>query len=246
MKRSSVLAAISVIATMTLSTSAEADLIIDGGFNSGTHTFVGFDEIRLSPYRFEVWGEEASVQVTGTENGVTPFEGDGMLRMEQTVLIGSSIQQRFDVSSFSSQIDTGLVTADFGAVFNVASDLTTSAEGSMSILYISSDVSGNLFANNLGFTNFLTEDQGSIDSDGLTWQYFGISGDLVPIGTRSVLIEANYFNASISGREGYVDDVQFTLNTAAVPEPSSAILLATGVFGLLVLRKRKTPLITDC
>lgn len=232
----------SLIPLLILSSVAQpaySGLVIDSGFNSGSQAFVGFDEIRLSPHRFEVWGDEKSVQVAGVENGVTPLEGDGMLRMDQTVLIGSSIQQRFDVSMFSSEIDTGTVTADFGAAFNVASDLATAAEGSMKILYISSDVSGNLSNNNLGKVEIFTEDQGGIDADAMTWQDFGVTGNLVPVGTRSVLIELNYFNDSIRNREGYVDDVQFGLSTASVPEPSAAWLCALG-FGFAAVRRRKS------
>lgn len=83
--------------------------------------------------------------------------------------------------------------------------------------------------------------QGSINPD--TWTLITFQAAAIPVGTTSVFLEMNTaVGPLLDGRMNavYIDDIQLTLATAAVPEPGSYALLLAGLVAVgVVVRRRR-------
>jgi len=80
-------------------------------------------------------------------------------------------------------------------------------------------------------------------SVGANWTQYSFQAAAVPVGATSLFFElTNSVGPLLDGRTNavYVDDIQFTLTTAAVPEPETYALLIAGlaVVGAIARRRR--------
>lgn len=93
------------------------------------------------------------------------------------------------------------------------------------------------YANNTDWGNQLDESSTSLnlDSNKNSWQELSLTDIAVPEGITWVAIHLDFNNASLGGKVGDFDDVQFSISS--VPEPSTWALLVGSVGGLIVLNR---------
>ncbi len=152
-----------------------------------------------------------------------------------------SMSQTIDLSVFAQHIDAGIVEASltaragtwqfqgdvpriFARFYNASGTLLgemATVEGSalLALVHSFNDPDGNGVVNydlNLGQLPTVTV--------------------LVPVGTRSVVVEAVGEKRNGSDNDAYFDDITFTLQP--VPEPSTLAVLALGIGGLALRRRR--------
>lgn len=60
----------------------------------------------------------------------------------------------------------------------------------------------------------------------------------VPVGTTAIELTLSMERLNSNDNDGYADNLSFVLNTPAVPEPSTYALMALGLGGLFVARRR--------
>ena len=207
------------------------NLLTDPGWNTPlTNPLANYTTVVGSPFNQNVWGEENS-SVVASGSGIVPFEGNGMLQMNDDGLTVTQIWQRVDVSFCGFEIDNGWASADLSALFNVPAGLTGAASRVIIGFYDASNVS-------TGSISVVTEGSiGGLDADPNTWQQISNLGASVPFGTRILEAQFSYVNASMAGQPGFVDAADLRL--IVVPEPASAVLLGCGSF--LALMRRRTP-----
>lgn len=205
-----------------------ANLLTDPGFNTPlTNPLTSHFFVLGAPFTQDTWGEETS-SVVPAQGGVTPFEGNGMLRMNDDGLTVTQIWQRVSVSSFAAQIDAGLATADLSAWFNIPVGLT-GAVSDVRIAFVNAsnvEISG---------VNVQSTSIGGIDANPATWQLLPNLGSAVPVGTRILEAQLNYVNATMQGEPGYVDAADMRLTV--IPEPTTCMLLLIGLAGVVAGRR---------
>ena len=228
MQRLSILT--TVIAAMAAHQSAEANLVVNGGFETVVPIPSGM------PTGYGYWGYDPG-QIVGPSNGITPFEGDGMLEFVATHpdAEGSScgIWQLVDLSNYADLIQTGGAIASVSALFNrVSGDSQTDTQFA---LYLRIEGSSTISPDLIAGQELMT------DGDPNTWE--GASVDLslpadIGAGYLAVLLLAreNVYDDSVFGEEfdgHFADAVYLTV----VPEPTTALLLSTAT--ILILRHRR-------
>ena len=208
--------------------------LTNGGFESplGASFAAVLDPV---PPTFGAWGAESG-SVVGPENGITPFAGSSMLRLNGIGGVVTQVVQRVDVSSQASDIDAGQVLVSVEALFN-APDFVPAAVAGINISFINDGPFTDDF--NIALSNSIGSATTSsvIDNDPLDWEPLSIDDFFVPAGTRSLVVEFNYSNASLGLDPGYVDAA--TLSITTVPEPSGCVLLTTLLLGYLSRQHRK-------
>ncbi len=185
-------------------------LLTGPGFNSGDPALGLFT---TTPQN--LWLQEAAALVVGSENGVSPNEGDGMLRIQETGLTASQVRQVVNVS-FTAGDD-----ASFQMVFNSPST------SSLGVLSLSAYGTGTVGVSAL-LLGSITTGSTAIDGDPLTWETLSATL-LLPVGTTQLEVQVAFINGTIP-QNGYVD---------AVPEPSTLLLATLGLFGLALWNRRK-------
>ena len=60
--------------------------------------------------------------IKSSENMITPSDGNGMLRIEETTLVASQVRQVVDISAHAADIDAGFAYACFEAEYNAKGD----------------------------------------------------------------------------------------------------------------------------
>ena len=212
-----------------------SNLLSDPGFEPGTPNLLPPGVPGLNR-----WSRENAELIVGQSGGISPFEGNGMLKLNDSGALTSQVAQFINVSDFAAEIDAGKVGVSLSALYNSAtSDTSVStlirARSALSF-------SGDTLIQNFG-TNLL------LDSDLETWETVSVGIDsliFLPVGTRFIDAEVVAFNASIP--EGaFVDSADLRLITFSdvtpdpnpVPEPSGLLGLAA-VMGLGVAINRKS------
>ncbi len=205
-----------------------ANLLTDPGFNTPlTNPLITHFAVLGAPFTQDTWGQENS-SVVPAQGGVTPQEGNGMLRMDDDGLNVTQIWQRVSVSSFAAQIDAGLATADLSAWFNIPGGFT-GAVSSVRIAFVDAsnvEISG---------VNVQSPSIGGIDANPATWQLLPNLGSAVPVGTRILEAQFNYVNATMQGQPGYVDAADMRLTV--IPEPATCMLLLISLAGVVAGRR---------
>ena len=207
-------------------TPTQANLLVDPSFEANALT--GYANVLTNFVGYQgVWGAENGA-ITGFENGVTPAQGFKMLRMDDDGLATTQAFQVTDVTSYAGAIDAGAASLSLNALFNVDA-FVPAAVGGVYIQFFGAANYGSQIGTGLAAPL-------ALDSQDTTWETAALT-TTVPVGTRWLLSQVYYSNASLIGNDGtvhpgYVDAADLRL----VPEPSTLGLLATGA--LAMLRRR--------
>lgn len=154
-----------------------------------------------TPFDLDVWGGESSI-VVGSENGITPNLGTGMLRMFDDGLTFTQVVQRVDVTQFADLIDNDNACVDFSANFN-APDGQMAPIAGISLTFITA-LNGTETSLDDAMISQSVNTQ-SLDSNLATWESVSIEGTKVPVGTRSILVQLTFQNNTLNGLPGYAD-----------------------------------------
>ncbi len=202
------------------------NLLTDPGFNTPlVNPLTSYVNVLGPPFTMNTWGDENSV-VVGPEFGVTPLEGNAMLRMDDDGLVVTQIFQHVNVAAFATDIDAGNASATLSANFTTGGGVL----GSVAALYIRYFNAANGF---LGTSAFVTP---ALDPNPVSWQAFSVPYSSVPVGTRILEAQLAFVNSTLpQGMGGYADLADLRLRT--VPEPSTCLLLITSVCGLVIRRR---------
>ncbi len=196
--------------------------LVDPGFESNPLTSYSNVLTNFPGYQ-GVWGVEAAT-ITGVDGGVTPASGAKMLRMVDDGLVATQAFQSTDVTALAGIIDAGGATAGLSALFNAGPNVPAGS-AAVSLRFFSTSNWGSLIGGPVVGTL-------SLDNSAATWESALVTAP-IPVGTRWVMTEVLYNNASLLGNPGYVDDAALRIT----PEPASVALLALG--GLAALRRRR-------
>jgi hypothetical protein len=220
-----ILTCAALLLTITATTpSARANLLVDPGFEANPLNTDAYVINTPNPMNPGVWGVEMAT-ITGVDGGVTPFQGVKMLRMTDDFQTATQGFQAIDVTSDAALIDSGGATVNMSALFT-ADKNTPAAIGAV---YVSFFTTSNYASLTTYIGNSLT-----LDNSNLTWQTISTSGP-IPAGTRWLLSQVAYNDASLVGNPGYVDAADLTIT----PEPGTMLLLLSGMVGLLCYARRK-------
>lgn len=202
------------------------NLLTDPGFNTPlTNPLISYINVLGPPFTLNTWGDENST-VVGPEFGVTPLEGNAMLRMDDDGLVVTQIFQHVNVAGFATDIDAGNASATLSANFTTGGGVV----GSVGALYIRYFTAANTF---LGTSAFVTP---PLDPNPVTWQTFSVPFSSVPVGTRILEAQLAYVNSTLPpNMGGYVDLADLRLRT--VPEPGTCVLALASICGVLVRRR---------
>lgn len=158
----------------------EEQLLADAGLNDGSAPLLSF----TTNNTFDRWLEENATLVVGVQAGpISPYEGDGMLAIEEASLSASQVRQRVEIpTSAYGDVDSGIVWAR-------ASAQTNGPLGGISGgVVITAYDSGQSPLGNASNPSVL-------DGDPATWETAKASLQL-PVGTRYVQFQFSYSNAS--------------------------------------------------
>ncbi|MBM4102627.1 MAG: PEP-CTERM sorting domain-containing protein [Planctomycetes bacterium] len=217
-----------LMTVVVITAGASANLLVDPGFE--TNPLTTYTNVLTNfPGFVGQWGDEVSTIVTA-ENGITPFQGVRMLRMDDDGLTATQTFQSTDVTAFAATIDAGGVGINAIAQYNAHPHLSA-ALSNITVFFFSAANWGSQIGTPL-VSNLI------LDASPNTWQANLVAG-IVPVGTRWMVTQVAYQNASLLGSDGamypgYVDAAELWVK---VPEPATMGLLALG--GLTLLRRRR-------
>lgn len=209
------------------------NLLVDPCFETSSNPLASLSTIVGGlPGTAGVWGVEAADIAYGLQgDGVTPFEGNAMLRAWDDGLTYSQIWQFVDVTSYAAIIDAGLAVATASAHFNAHLPVPPGPADLFLAVHYSTDPNGTWGT----YSQVLNSGLIGLDNDPMTWQQVQLSG-VLPVGTRYVLFELAFRDEPLrmpgAVLYGYADCTSFEI----VPEPAMAASLVPGL--LLFWRRR--------
>ncbi|HEY6563070.1 MAG TPA: hypothetical protein VIY86_01115 [Pirellulaceae bacterium] len=200
--------------------------LTDPGFNSGSQAL-----LPAGTFTFDRWEVESAALIVGPQAGVTPFEGNGMLRLNATGGVVTHVWQFLDLTPLAAQINAGNVTVDAYAFFNSRPGHTPRAA-----LRISgrSGLAPNFFLRPVT-TNSTT----SLVLDGVaaTWERLNSTVLTLPAGTNLLEFELAYVESTLPPANFAFADLAYVCFNI-VPEPASLGMTVIGV-ALLGLAHRQ-------
>jgi hypothetical protein len=218
-RTNSILACAALVLALAASASpAWANLILDPSFEDNTAPFTlpGLAGVVSPVFTPGFWGAENSTVVTA-ENNVMPRCDVQMLRMEDE---GGTVTQAFqavDVSADSICIDSGLARITLSAWLNTIETAgIPPVEGGVTLFFYDC-------ATCWGATVPYIGTPISLDNNPSTWELSLVSGTIPP-GTRWVLVQTGFSDATLLGRPGYVDCVELEVDTSGCsPSPTDPV-----------------------
>ena len=205
------------LAVLALPTLGHAqNLLVYGGFE--TDNVVPLPTI-VNPLTPGFWGVEQAVRDTGPTNGVIPYKGSWMLKMDDDNLTWTQAFQFVDISGRGT-----LNELEVEAWHN--SDASAAVIG-LRVHYFET-------ANDWGSPLGTDVRSMVLDNDTSTWQGLYYRSP-IPGAANWVGFEVSFNNASIGTDSGFVDNASLLL----IPEPVSMIALGMGLAALVMRRRRK-------
>lgn len=179
-----------------------------------------------------MWGVEAADIAYGPQgDGVSPYEGNAMLRAWDDGLTWSQNWQFVDVTSYAALIDAGLAVANASAFFNAHLPVPPGPADVAINIHYSTDPNGLWGTYSLAFGSGAF----TLDNNAATWEQVTVNG-VLPVGTRFVLFELMFRDDPLrmpgAVLYGYADCASLEI----VPEPATMAALLPGL--LLFLRRR--------
>lgn len=174
------------------------------------------------------WAVGDLFSTVGSTNGITPLDGNRMLQFGEGGGGSNDLYQLVDVSSYATQIDNGLVSADLSVFFNT----TNSATLGLRL------IGWNFLATSFSGVQILAGNTSSFTTDNnlSTWQQTSITNVVIPTNVRLLGIGLHDVNGD--GIRAYADNASLTLNVQSIPEPSTAVLMTIGLLGAVIRRKK--------
>ncbi len=175
------------------------------------------------------WAAE-SAAVVGVDNGVTPIDGDQMVKFLDDSSAYSELKQRVGSIGILSdaQVDTGLVTATYFACFNAPADAPAGANADILLQFLDGSQAP------IGLP--ITLNSGPLGNDPSTWEHVQLTNVPVPVGARGAEAIIRFDVSSLTGTSGFVaayTDKTHLEFSAGVPEPATlGLLLVCGVLQL--------------
>ncbi len=190
------------------------EMLADNSFDSGAAPLQPFFRGGGDPpWTPGEWNAESANLIVGSSAGVSPLFGDGMLRVNSTVGVGSQVSQIIDVQDYAQSIDTGGIAARMFGWFNAA---TGASQPRISLIAGESQnangtlvpVGGSLVS---GFNRVVLP--ATADGDAFTWEARGSTFGL-PSGTRFLHYELIGVNATTPPTGLFFDDASVCFRAA--------------------------------
>lgn len=178
---------------------AQPNLLVDPGFEAPPLANFAATLISFTP---GIWGVEHAT-IVGPTGSVIPFQGNSMLRMTPPGGIATQGVQVIDLSHMDQIIDKGCANVQLSAEFNAS---VSGAQGLVRLYYHNTPAwnpCNPLSCPSTGLT---------LDADPMTWETITLT-DTIPAGTRWLVIEVAYGNASLQGDAGYVDGAKLAITS---------------------------------
>jgi hypothetical protein len=196
---------------------ARANLIIDPSYEDETAPFPlpGLAGVVSPAFTPGFWGAENATIVTA-ENNVTPRCEVQMLRMESEGGVVSQAFQAVDVSADSVCIDSGNARVSLSAWLNTP-DIAgiPPVVGGVTVFFYSCATCWGNVVPYIGTPI-------TLDNNPSTWEQSLVAGS-IPAGTRWLLVQTGFTDATLVGRPGYVDCVELLVDTTGCdPVPVDA------------------------
>ncbi|MFZ1935180.1 MAG: PEP-CTERM sorting domain-containing protein [Thermoguttaceae bacterium] len=202
--------------------SAEANLLVNPGFESGPASLTTDTVVLNNPFVTGQWGAENGIIESGPDNGVTPNSGSYMLTEYHNSYQYTSTYQVTNVPYFPGE------QATLSAWFNAPAPISGTAEAVVALsCYAGVNSWPTPLAPPVG--------QALILSAAPLWQQMSPLTITVPVGTNYIVADVGFLNSSLQDANtgvtfpGFVDDASLTIT----PEPSSLVLLSVGALALL-------------
>jgi hypothetical protein len=220
---------------------AEGELITNGSFETP-------ESIGGLPTSFGDWGADAA-SIVGAENGITPFDGVRMLRLDSTTFNGTpggtigTVYQHISAAGSPSSIRA---TA---RVNRVAGDAQTDTEFLLQIeAYDGTIADLNSASPFPGFTGQIASSRTTIISDSNLDSWQEVSAEMtLPSQTTfywvGISAIENVFNDTTGSEfDGHYADL---ISVTAIPEPSNYVMLTMIGVGMILIRRSRNNAMHD-
>lgn len=206
-----------VLALAAFAMPAWANVIVDPSYEDEAAPFLlpGLAGVVSPVFTPGFWGAE-NATIVAAESNVTPLCEVQMLRMESEGGVVSQAFQAIDISADSLCIDSDHARVTLSAWLNTTGGAgLPPVEGGVTVFFYSCATCWGNVVPYIGTPI-------TLDNDLATWEQSLVSGSIPP-GTRWLLVQTGFTDATIVGRPGYVDCVDLQVDTSGCdPVPVDA------------------------